>query len=703
MASNGVFGQNLFGTKNDARNPNEYPVWRYFLSALVLVLGCIYAAPNLYQPDRAVAIQRDNSELSIGTRFLDSAAEYIEGQGIEVKGTEITDKGGLVRITNDADQLRAQSLLDARLNPTGQDRQFVTALSLAPTTPQWLRDLGAKPMTLGLDLSGGIHFVLQVDMDAAKQKQLEDEATRATEILLEERIRYVSNNKPADYVDGSSLRLEFSTEELRDQAQTRLTEEFGLPDYRMSSVDVGGRSALTITVEEARLREIEDVAIEQNLTGLRSRVNELGVAEPLVQKLGRSRIVIDLPGVQDSSEAKRLLDKFATLDFRLVAKSTDRPSQVEVMNYEGRQVRLQTSSIVKGDNVTNALQDRDPESGLPQVSITLDSTGGEKMNRATAPNIGHSMAIIFVEQKPVTVARIIDGERAYVTETQSDRRLISVATIQAALGFRFRITGLTMQEAQDLALLLRAGALAAPMHIVEERTVGASLGEENIDRGITAVTVGLLLVLAFMLVYYKVFGIVANVALTMNLVVLIAVMSLLEATLTLPGIAGIVLTVGMAVDANVLIFSRIREELTRGPPGIAISGRLRSSIPDDSRCQHDHTLRSAHSAGHRQRTDRRVCRDAFHWHFDIDVHRDIRIPRPRASDLRAPQSRKGMDLMKTNIDFMGKRMIAFAVSGCCCWGRWSRWHCTGQSWTRFHRRHSDRAWLRPGDDSRSGP
>ncbi len=565
MADNGVFGQNLFGNRNDSKNPHYYPVWRYFVALFVLVLACIYAAPNIYPPDFAIQIQTDNSDLKIGERFMTQAAEILVGEGIHVKGSDATGKGGLIRLGTDTDQLRAQTVLDKRLNPGGQDRQFVIALNLAPTTPAWLQNLGAQPMTLGLDLSGGIHFVLEVDMESAIAKALNDEAEKATDYLRKENIRYRASS---NMVQENLVRIPFATDTTRDQALRRLRST---NDYdSIVASESQGSPVVEIGIGDDTRATIEDVAVEQNLTGLRSRINELGVAEPLVQRLGRSRIVIDLPGVQDSSEAKRLLDKFATLEFRLVAKPEDRPSSLEVMSYEGRTRRLQRANIVTGDSVINAIQGLDPETGLPQVNIELDSEGGERMNRATGPNIGHSMAIIFIEQKPVIARELIDDEIVEKRSIREDRRLISVATIQAALGYRFRITGLSMSEARDLALLLRAGALAAPMYIVEERTVGASLGQENIDRGVQAVMIGFVSVLLFMLVYYKVFGLVANIALTMNLTVLIAVMSLLGATLTLPGIAGIVLTVGMAVDANVLIFSRIREELAKSVPSIAI-------------------------------------------------------------------------------------------------------------------------------------
>ena len=565
MADNGVFGQNLFGNRSESKNPHYYPLWRYFVALFVLILACIYAAPNIYPPDFALQIQTDNSELRIGERFMNQAAEILAAEGVRVKGSDATGKGGLIRLGSDIDQLRAQTILDKRLNPVGQDRQFVIALNLAPTTPGWLQNLGAQPMTLGLDLSGGIHFVLEVDMESAIAKALNDEAEKATDYLRKENVRYRASS---NMVQGDLVRIPFATDTIRDQALRRLlsTNDF---DSIVAS-ESQGSPVVEIGISDDKLATIEDVAIEQNLTGLRSRINELGVAEPLVQRLGRSRIVIDLPGVQDSSEAKRLLDKFATLEFRLAAKPEDRPSSLEVMTYEGRTRRLQRANIVTGDSVINAIQGLDPETGLPQVNIELDSEGGERMNRATGPNIGHSMAIIFIEQKPVIAREVINGEIVEKRSIREDRRLISVATIQAALGYRFRITGLSMSEARDLALLLRAGALAAPMYIVEERTVGASLGQENIERGVRAVVIGLALVLLFMIIYYKVFGLVANIALAMNLMVLIAVMSLLGATLTLPGIAGIVLTVGMAVDANVLIFSRIREELAKSAPSIAI-------------------------------------------------------------------------------------------------------------------------------------
>ena len=548
-------------------SPARPSPWRFLAFGLVVALGCLYAAPNLFPPDFALQVTVDNAERSVDERLLDELAQQLESAGVAVAGRELLADGGLLRVGSSEDQLRGSSLLRQRLNPAGEERQYVVALNLASTTPLWLRDLGGEPMALGLDLKGGAHFVLQVDMDQALAKRLGDEVEKIKDLLREQRIRY---RRADNAVSGNAIRIGFVTPDLRARAVAIIEEEFRQPDYVVSEEEVEGRPGVVVTVQQAKIDEIEDTAIEQNLTGLRNRINQLGVAEPLVQKLGGSRIVIDLPGVQDSAEAKRKLNKFANLEFRLEAQANDRPSDVEDWLYEGRAVKLNKRVILTGDRVTHAAQARDPESGLPQVDIRLDSLGGEMFQDATAPNIGRRMAVIFIEHKPIVSVEEVDGERVEKHGSRAEKRVISLATIQAALGYNFRITGLTLREAQELAFLLRAGALAAPMYIVEERTVGASLGEENIERGMLAVGVGFVLVLIFMAVYYKVFGLVADIALTLNLVVLVAVMSLLEATLTLPGIAGIVLTVGMAVDANVLIFSRIREELKTRPPAQAI-------------------------------------------------------------------------------------------------------------------------------------
>ena len=556
-----MFGDQLLGGPRPTRRPlNRYPLWRYVLICMVVVLGMIYAAPNLYPPDYALQIAPEGQDLRVNQSLIDASVAALEDAGIGVIRGEVTPTGGLIRVETNEDQLRGRPVLDDLLNPSNTARAYVIALNLASTTPEWLQSIGGKPMAKGLDLSGGIRFLLEVDIDSAIDKRLDDEAKNVRNQLRDARIRYV---RTEDLVRDEAIRIGFTDADMRDRAIDVLMEDYSPPNYQMSDESVDGRPGVVIQVDEAYIDEIEDYAITQNIISLRNRVNELGVSEPLVTRLGRSRIEVNLPGVQDSSEAKRILDKFANLEIRLAALREDRPSEVEEMIYEGRMQRIQKEIVVTGDRVTNAMQDYDPETQLPQVSITLDSIGGDRMHEATAPNIGHPMVIVFIEQKPIKQE---DGS----VVLRDERRLISVATIQAALGHRFRITGLKMREAQDLALLLRAGALAAPMRIVEERTVGASLGEQNIERGMYSVVAGFLLVLLFMPLYYKVFGLVADLALTLNLVILVAVMSLLGATLTLPGIAGIVLTVGMAVDANVLIFSRIREELARSPPQQAI-------------------------------------------------------------------------------------------------------------------------------------
>ena len=543
-------------------------LWRTIVLAVVVVIGAIYAAPNLFPPDFALQVTVDNSPLNFDDRLLEELAEVLEVGGVPVIAKERIPEGGLLRVADAEDQLRGSALLRDHLNPPGEERQFVVALNLASTTPEWLKAIGGEPMPLGLDLKGGAHFVLQVDMEEALAKRLTDEVEKIKDMLREERVRYRSTSNA---VQGDVIRMGFATAQLRDGAMAIIEPEFREPDYQLAQADVGGRPGFEITVQEARIDEIESNAIEQNLTGLRNRINQLGVAEPLVQKLGGSRIVIDLPGVQDAADAKRKINKFANLEFRLEAAADDRPSEIDEWMYNGRLVQLNRRIILTGDRVVHAAQGRDPETGLPQVNVRVDSQGGEMIHDATAPNIGRAMAVIFIEHKPIVTVEEVDGERVELHSSRADKRVISLATIQAALPHSFRITGLELRDAQELAFLLRAGALAAPMYIVEERTVGATLGEENIERGMLAVGAGFVLVLIFMAVYYKVFGLVANVALTLNLVILVAVMSLLGATLTLPGIAGIVLTVGMAVDANVLIFSRIREELRTRPPAQAIS------------------------------------------------------------------------------------------------------------------------------------
>lgn len=546
-----------------ARAPNSYPMWRYLMILGIVTLGVIYALPNLFQPDYALQIRSDSADEAMTPMVLSTATAALTEAGIAIRATETNERNLIIRVNSDVDQLRGREVVQTALAATGED--YVVALNLASTTPAWLQAFGAKPMSYGLDLSGGVHFLLEVDMDKAIADRMATEEDNLRRILRENRLRYVPSR---DWVDGKRIDIAFYDEAVRDEARTVIEQEYD--EFRILARDVDGRPGLWLTLTELRVREIEQYAVSQNLQSLRNRVDELGVSEPLVQSLGRSRIVVDLPGVQDSADAKRILNKFANLEFRLVARPDARPSETEIFPYEGRDIVLERRNIVTGDRVTNALQEYDPDTGTPQVSINLDGVGGDRMHDVTRDNVGNDMAILFKELRPRTRIVIEDGVEVVKHFSVEEKRLINVATIRSALGYRFRITGLGLGEARDLALLLRAGALAAPMYIVEERTVGASLGAENIDQGMRSIVIGFSLVLVFMMVYYKGFGLAANVALTVNLVLLIAVMSVLGATLTLPGIAGIVLTVGMAVDANVLIFSRIKEELAERSPQAAI-------------------------------------------------------------------------------------------------------------------------------------
>jgi preprotein translocase subunit SecD len=554
-------------SENTARPPNTYPVWRYLLIALVIAIGIVYAVPNLFPPDYAIQIRADTSDAQVTMPIVTRATEALQRGGIAVKGSESDGRNALLRVNNAADQLRGREIVQAVLHEdAAAGSQFVVALNLASTTPAWLQALGAKPMSYGLDLSGGVHFLLEVDMAKALTDRMQNELDNLKDQLREDGIRYVPGSMR---VTGTRIEMAFFGADAREAAQTAIASKYA--DYRIEPRDVDGHPGLWLTVLEAKIQEIETYAISQNLQSLRNRVNELGVSEPLVQRLGGSRIVVDLPGIQDSADAKRILNKFANLEFRLVAKPNERAAETETYVYEGRSVVLERRNIVTGDRVTGAQQDYDPENNMPQVSITLDGDGGDRMHDATKDNVGNQMAILFKELKPRS--RLVDKDGKQVVENYSveEKRLINVATIRSALGFRFRITGVGLEEARDLALLLRAGALAAPMYIVEERTIGASLGEQNVTEGTEAGIIGLLLVVGFMVVAYKVFGLLANIALVANVVLLIAVMSVLGATLTMPGIAGIVLTIGMAVDSNILIFARIKEELKNRGVQAAIS------------------------------------------------------------------------------------------------------------------------------------
>jgi preprotein translocase subunit SecD len=530
---------------------NTYPLWKNLLVVAAVTFGIIFAMPNIYPPDFAIQISSEDSGGVVTQEVLDEAVEALEAENMPIIGATLEDGNGLIRVPDDQTQLEGKDIVEFALHELPE--QYVAALNSAPTTPEWLSNMGAAPMKYGLDLRGGVHFLLEVDTEAAIADRLEQLESDVKRTLREENLRYKTSS-----VDGRTLTIGFEKEDIRRDARNALEQ-----NYREFLFTQGEDETffVTLTLTDQAIDEFETFAVSQNVQTIRNRVNELGVAEPLVQRLGSNRIVVDLPGVQDTTEAKRILGKVATLEFRMEAEPDAPRSTTLPYDYSGRTVQLERNIIIRGDRVIDAQVGFDPDSGLPQVNITLDGQGGEKMHRATRHDIGRRMAVIFIETKTKDVLKTIDGERQLVPEPYVERRVISLATVQAALGVKFRITGLSASEARELSLLLRAGALAADMFIVEERTVGASLGEENIRLGAISVAVGMILVLGFMLVYYKVFGIAANMALLANLVLLVAIMSSLSATLTLPGIAGIVLTVGMAVDANVLIFSRIKEEL----------------------------------------------------------------------------------------------------------------------------------------------
>ena len=532
---------------------NKYPLWKNLLIVLVLIFACIYAAPNLYPPDPAIQVTPARAGAEMSEPVLNRVRTALQDNDIEFFGEEINGSTALFRLTSTDSQLKAKDAVQRSLGD-----EYVVALNLAQTTPDWLLSMGAGPMTLGLDLSGGVHFLMEVDMDDYLKGRMSNYREEFRNRLREENLKYRRIQ-----LDGQSLRISFINGEVRNEAESFISRNY--PEFLQQSED-GEYADLLLTIKETQIKEFEDYAIKQNLTTLRNRVNELGVAEPLVQRQGRNRIVVELPGVQDTAEAKKILGKAANLEFRLEAEPGSSRFLTEEYPFrsdEYRTARLEKKIITTGDSVTNA-QPAFDENGFPQVNISLDSKGGAMMTEVTRKAVGKRMAVLFVERKPKTTYDMVDGEEVAKTVQVVEKSIISLATIQSTLGQSFRITGLQSAEASELALLLRAGALAAPMYFVEERTVGPSLGKENIEQGMNSVILGLALVLILMAVYYRVFGLVANVALLANIVILIALMSMIGATLTLPGIAGIVLTVGMAVDANVLIFARIREELKNG-------------------------------------------------------------------------------------------------------------------------------------------
>ena len=532
----------------------RYGLWKYLLIFVILGFGIIYSLPNLYAPDPAVQISYTSSSQSADSLLADRVKELIDDEKFQTK-IELEEDYVLVRTDSYQNQLLIKDILSSNLI-----NDVVIALNLAPTTPKWLEDIGGSPMKLGLDLRGGVHFLMQVDTQTAIKNRQDGTLQDIRRRFREEKIRY----NQANVQDDSSIFLKFNNLDALSKAEEFIIDNYSQFTYPL----ITNEDSLKLILSDTEIEQIESDAIDQNLTTLRNRVNELGVSEPIVQRQGKKRIVVQLPGIQDTAEAKNILGKTATLEFHLEAQMDtprSRKTSYPYRNGFGAPAFLQDSIILGGDQVATAQASFD-ENGLPQVNITLDGEGGSKMHRATRGNIGKRLGVLFVEQKTRTIyERDLEGNQIPVQESFEIKEIISLATIRAALGTTFRITGLdSPSESSELALLLRAGALAAPMTFVEERTVGPSLGADNIQAGIFSMQLGLFLVLGFILFYYRVFGIAASLALTFNIVLLVAIMSILSATLTLPGIAGIVLTVGMAVDANVLIFSRIREELKKG-------------------------------------------------------------------------------------------------------------------------------------------
>jgi preprotein translocase subunit SecD len=536
---------------------NQYSSWKYILLLVVLVVGSLYALPNIYGSDPAIQISATRNNVVDGN--TESAVlEALKATNISLRRSILDDKGLLLRFNDVEEQLKAaDSLRDA----LGEN--YIVALNLAPATPSWLRDLNARPMYLGLDLRGGLHFLMEVDTDLVLKQAMENNANDIRGALRKKKIRYLSvrDNK-------EKITIKFRSAEVRDKAMLAVRKE--LSDLELSDYDDAGAFYFSAALKKTAIISLKKSALQQNVTTLRNRVNELGVAEPVIQQQGDNRIVVQLPGIQDSARAKRILSATATLEFRLVDVNVSPQDAVEgripptarlYRDREGQPVVLKKRLIITGDRITNASSGFDSESGSPMVSINLDGAGARIMGQTTKRNLKKPMAVVFIEYKESF--KMVDGKR--VRTTRKVEEVINVATIQGVFSKRFQITGLDDgNEARTLALLLRAGALAAPIRIIEERTIGPSLGKDNIAQGLNSVVIGMAFVLAFMLLWYRGFGLVANVALLVNLVLIVAVLSMLQATLTLPGIAGIVLTVGMAVDANVLIFERIREEIKIG-------------------------------------------------------------------------------------------------------------------------------------------
>ncbi|MCF6325088.1 MAG: protein translocase subunit SecD [Gammaproteobacteria bacterium] len=538
---------------------NQYPTWKYVLIIAVILTGVLYALPNLYGDDPAVQISPLRGA-PIDEASVTRVSELLKGEGISTKSIEQVERGILVRFNNTEDQMQAKDLIEEKMG-----ENYIPALNLSPATPGWLTALNAAPMYLGLDLRGGVHFLMEVDMVAAARQAGERYVSDLRSILRGEKVRYLSIARTSS---GNSIEIKFRNVADLELGSSLIRKEY--PRLLLEEEDRGGDAFLVVSISDEEIRETKKMALQQNIITLRNRVNELGVAEPVVQQQGDNRIVVQLPGIQDTARAKEILGATATLEFRMAVENADVQAAIAgrppvgtrlYKERDGSPILLKKRIIVTGDQIIDAASGIEQQNGSPTVFISLDSKGARKMADTTRENVGKPMAVVFIENK--TSSKRIDGE--LVRTRKKIEEVINVAVIRDQFSKRFQITGLdSSEEARDLALLLRAGALAAPIEIVEERTVGPSLGQDNIDQGMTSVIVGFIVVMIFMAVWYRVFGLVANIALTVNLVMIVAVLSMLQATLTLPGIAGIVLTVGIAVDANVLIFERIREEIRSG-------------------------------------------------------------------------------------------------------------------------------------------
>jgi preprotein translocase subunit SecD len=531
---------------------NRYPLWKNLLILFVVVLGLLYSAPNLYPDDEAILINNENLEMSEAD--VAQVETALEAAQIDFFGVEFDANSIQVRLNGVEDQFRAKTAIEESLTD-----DYIVALNLAPTTPGWMQAIGAGKMNLGLDLQGGVHFLMEVDMDAAIERRMADNLSNVRSILREQRIR----TRGINLVDNTHLEVRFANTQDRSSARSELLDNF--PDLQFQNREANDLYILDMRLTQDIVLQIQRDTLQANRTTLLNRVDALGVAEPTVQQQGSDRIVVELPGVQDPAQAIRILQRIATLEFHLEAElGAPRSSYENYQTPDGLLVDVDNDVILQGDRISSVRSTLD-QNGMPQVQINLDAQGGNQINRVTRENVGRNMDILLIETKSRTINSLDEGgNEVEEVEFYEEKRLISHATIRTALPRTFVITGLTAREANDLSLLISSGSLAAPMTIVEQSVIGPSMGRENLEAGFRGVQIASALVVLFMFAYYRLFGLAANAALIMNILLIFSVMSLIGATLTLPGIVGIVLTVGMAVDANVLIFTRIREELASG-------------------------------------------------------------------------------------------------------------------------------------------